>query len=137
MTARDLCHLCRKAGIILAADADRITFDAPAAVAVPIKEIRQCKAELLALLRGDYLNAAAALVLTVDDSDQRAELAHLFDERAGICQYEDGMSRRVAERQAYMQLARVGQVDKVDTCRRPVLASDKETEVGRATLFKI
>jgi hypothetical protein len=48
------------------------------------------KPELLAVLSGDYLCAALALVLSVPDLDQREELAHRFDERAGICEYDGG-----------------------------------------------
>jgi acyl-CoA hydrolase len=64
------------------------------------------KPELLAVLRGDYLSAAAALVMKIADPDYRAELVYLFDERAAICQYDGGQARCDAERQAYIELAR-------------------------------
>ena len=108
-TAAKLLTNLRRAGVILAANGDRLAFDAPAGAMTPAVQamLKARKPELLALLRGDYLNAAAALVLTISDSDQRAELAYLFDERAGICQYDGGMSRGgEAERIAYCELAR-------------------------------
>jgi hypothetical protein len=92
ITARALFHQCRKAGIVLAADGDSITFDAPPGVAVPVDAIRWIKLELLAVLRGDYLNAAAALVLSIADPKQREALANLFDERAGVCHHDRGMT---------------------------------------------
>jgi hypothetical protein len=106
-TARALFHSCRRAGIKLVADGDGIRFDAPADAVVPVKELRACKAEILAVLKGDYLTAALALLLRVPDHEQRADLAERFDERAGICEYDGNMSRTEAERQAYIALARV------------------------------
>lgn len=106
MTARALLHHCREAGITLAGDADGITFDAPPGVAVPVDDIRQAKPELRAVLNGDYLNAALAMLLNEPDPDRREALAEAFDERAGICQYDGNMSRGEAERQAYIELAR-------------------------------
>ncbi|HEX8523293.1 MAG TPA: hypothetical protein VF669_13635 [Tepidisphaeraceae bacterium] len=104
MTAPSLYRQCQTAGIRLVPDGNGIVFDAPAGVAVPVEEIRHRKSELLAMLRGDYTSAAAALLLKVEDPEEREELAYLFDERAGICQYEGGMSRPEAERQAYLEL---------------------------------
>jgi len=109
MTGATLYRQCRKAGIILAADGDGITFDAPPGVAVPVDELRACKAEVLAVLTGDYLNAAAALVNRVADPDEREALAYAFDERAGIGEYDGNMSRGEAERQAYIELARAAE----------------------------
>ena len=106
-TARLLFHQCRRAGIILAADGDGISFDAPPGVAVPVDELVKCKAELLAVLQGDYLGAAFALLLTIPDPDQREALASLFDERAGICQRNGAMNRADAQRQAYIKLAKL------------------------------
>lgn len=105
MTGARLRRHCRKAGILLAADGDCITFDAPAGIAVPVDELRRLKPELLALLEGDYLGAALALLLRLP-ADQQAEMLYLFDERAGICEFDGGMSRGEAERQAYIELAR-------------------------------
>jgi hypothetical protein len=93
---------------VLTANGDRLAFDAPAGAITPavVAMLKARKPELLAVLRGDYLTAAAALVLSIPDSHQRAALAHLFDERTGICQYDGNMSRGEAERTAYRDLAR-------------------------------
>lgn len=98
----------RRDDITLAPKGDRLAFDAPAGTMTPAVQtmLRARKPELLAVLRGDYLNAAAALLLGVPDPEQRAELACQLDERAGICEYEGGMSRGEAEHIAYRELAR-------------------------------
>src|SRR6266516_22444 len=100
----------RRAGVILSANEDRLRFDAPAGVMTPgvLAMLKARKMELLAVLRGNYLHAAAALALCASDPDRRMELAHLFDERTGICQYDGGFSRGEAERMAYRELARAG-----------------------------
>jgi hypothetical protein len=105
MTARQLFHRCRQAGINLGIDGDGVIFDAPVGVAVPVDEIRRIKPELLAMLRFDYAAAALALLASVPDPARREGLAHMFDERAGICQFAGGMDRGEAERQAYIELA--------------------------------
>jgi hypothetical protein len=90
-------------------------------VAVPVEEIRRAKAELPAVLSGDYLRAALALVLSIADPDQRTELAYLFDERAGICQFAGNMSRGEAERMAYRELAET--VDRAERTAKMMLAN--------------
>src|SRR6267378_1323804 len=92
MTAATIYRSCCKNGIFLAADGDTITFDAPGEVAVPVDQIRSFKAELLAVLNGEYLKAALELVRGVSDQEERHSLTEYFEERAGICQYEGGMS---------------------------------------------
>ena len=105
-TAAKMLADLRRAGVVLTANGDRLAFDAPAGAMTPAVRamLKARKPELLAVLRGDYLNAAAAMVLSHPDPEQRAELAYLFDERAGICQYDGGMSRSEAERIAYGEL---------------------------------
>ncbi len=65
-----------------------------------------CKAELLAVLAGEYVRAAALIARVVDES-ARDDLAYRFDERAAIVEFESGKSRGEAERQAYIELTRV------------------------------
>jgi len=45
-------------------------------------------------------------LLGIHDPDARADLLFRFDERAGIGQYERGMSRADAEREAFESLVR-------------------------------
>lgn len=105
-TARAVYHHCRKAGIILSADGDKIMFDTPATVTVPVDDLRRCKAELLAVLQGNYLVAAMHLALNVADPDRRIELVAMFDERVTIHQRIGNLSRGESERAAYIKLAR-------------------------------
>ena len=109
-TAVELLADFGRLGVVLTANGDRLAFDAPAGAMTPavVAMLKARKPELLAVLGGDYLTAAAALVLSVADPGRREELAELFDERAGICQYDGGMSRGEAELVAYRELAQGG-----------------------------
>lgn len=106
-TAAKLLSDLRRARVILSTNGERLVFDAPAGAMTPAVQamLKFRKPELLAMLRGDYLNAAAALVQSLADPDRHEAMAELFDERAGICQYDGGMRRGEAERMAYRQLA--------------------------------
>src|SRR5688572_28423063 len=104
MTARALFHRCRKAGIILAADGDAITFDGPPGVVIAVNELRQLKPELLPVLNGDYLSAAIALARRVSVPLRREALAQAFDQRVG--DRLRGTSRGEGLRWAYIQMAR-------------------------------
>ena len=88
--ARKLLADLRRAGVILSANGDRLAFDAPAGVVTLAVRamLKARKAELLAVLSGDYLRAGMALVLYEPDSEQREALVYLFDERAGIAEYD-------------------------------------------------
>ena len=107
-TAAKLLTDLRRAGVMLAAKGDRLAFDAPAGVMTPAIQamLKARKRELLAVLAGDHLNAAAALVLTITNPDKSAEMAYLFEERAGICEFDGNMSRGEAERIAYWELCK-------------------------------
>ena len=106
-TARTLLADLRRAGVLLTAKGDRLAFDAPAGVMTA--DVRAAltthKPEILAVLRGDYAGAAAALLASLPEPD-RQDLGYHFDERAGIGEFDGGMSRGDAERQAYIELGR-------------------------------
>ena len=108
MTALDLLATLNRAGVVLSAKGDRLAYDAPkgAMTADLLATIKARKAEVLAVLAGNWCAAASALLAQVQDAEARADLLYLFDERAGICQYDGNMSRGEAERQAYRELAR-------------------------------
>jgi hypothetical protein len=107
-TGRSLYHALRRGDIVLAANGDRLAFDCPVGVMTPerLTEIKARKPELLAVVRGDYLHAALALVLDEPDRCRQEDLAEFFDERAGIGEYDAGMDRYTAERFAYIHLCR-------------------------------
>lgn len=76
------------------------------------------KAELLAVLSGEWTRRAVALIAGVADDDARADLAYRFDERAGICEFDGNMSRESAEGIAYEEIAaalRAGSSRQVET----------------------
>jgi len=87
---------------------DRLTFDAPAGTLTPDLRglMKARKPELLAVVRGDYLRAALAMVLDEPEPDRQNALAEWFDEQAGIGEYDGSMSRGEAERSAYIALCR-------------------------------
>lgn len=106
-TAPRLLAALRRAGITLTCNGDRLAFDAPAGAVTPQVRamLKARKPELMAVLGGDYLHAALALVAGVADAEERAALAEQFDERVAICQQE-GISRGEGQRVAYRELAR-------------------------------
>jgi hypothetical protein len=107
-TAAKLLADLRRGCVSFTAQGDRLAFDAPAGAMTPAVRamVTARKPELLAVLAGNYLQAALAMVLNEPDPDRRNALAEWFDERAGICQYDGGMSRGEAERSAYIHLCR-------------------------------
>lgn len=107
MTALRLFRHCRKVGISIAADGAFIAIEAPKDVVIPVDAIQIVKAELLALLRGEYLRAALELALRHNDLEQREALVEWYDERAGICEYQGNLPREEAEQAAYVQLAQL------------------------------
>lgn len=97
----------RRGGVALAVSGDRLTFRGPSETLTPavLGALRSRKAELVAVLRGDYLRAAAALVTSAEaDPARQLELAERFDERAAICEHDGCLSRGEAERVAYLEL---------------------------------
>ena len=106
--AAELLAGLRRAGVVLRAQSGRLTLDAPVGVITPALAalLKSRKQELLAVLCGDYLSAALALVAGFAGAEERLALAEQFDERAGICQHDGGMSRGEGERVAYRELAR-------------------------------
>jgi len=105
MNAAILYRQCRKAGIILAFAGDDLIVDAPADSDIPTDDLRRCKAELLALLQGDYLHAAMHLLIRLADPDLQDDLACRFDERVSIC-VADGIDWGEAEKTAYREIAK-------------------------------
>ena len=108
LTGRGLFLALLKFGIILTPIGDRLTFNCPDGAMTPnrLEAMKARKVELLAIVRGDYLHAASALLLDEPDTERRTALAEEFDERAGIGQYDAGLDRGTAERSAYVHLCR-------------------------------
>jgi len=101
-----LYHRCRESDIILIRRGDELIVKARKGVTLPIDDLRRCKAELLAMLNGDYLYAALELIRREVDPDRQADLAYQFDERVAICELEGGSSRGEAEKVAYLELVK-------------------------------
>lgn len=107
-TGRKMLTDLRRAGVLLSANGDRLTFDAPAGAMTPDLRamLKAGKAELLAVLAGDYLAAALALVLRETDADRREALADRFDEREAIAVIDGDLTEPEAQRSAYIDLCR-------------------------------
>lgn len=114
MTAAKLLGDLYRAGVVLSANGDRLAFDAPAGVMTPqlLAILKARKPELLAVLQGDYLHAAAARLSRIVDTDERQALVEAFEERAGICEFDCNISRGDAERHAYIEMARTLEKDR-------------------------
>ena len=98
MRAEDLLHDLRGKDIQLTVQGERLTYDAPAGVMTEalLALVRQHKAALLALL-------------TQED-------AEWHDERAAILEYEGGLSRAEADRQAPQHPGGLRLVDAAHPC---------------------
>ncbi len=90
MNAGEVLKAAQDAGIRITAEGDDLVLDADAPPPAPIVDaLKRHKAQIVALLSpaGDGWSAA----------DWQA----FFDERAGIAEFDGGMSRAAAERQAF------------------------------------
>ncbi len=108
MTGEVLLEQLRDRDIRLSANGDRLVVDAPRGLLTgQLRDtLRHRKSELMTILRvGDYwARQASALLATVTDRDRRAELRELFEHRAGVCEFDGGLSRGAAERVAFGEL---------------------------------
>lgn len=107
MTAIDVLNDLKSRDVRLSARGDRLAWEAPAGVmTADLKAmLASRKADLLAVLEGDWNKAALVLIDREPDRDRRTDLRYQFEERAGILQYDGGLSRADAEREAYTGLA--------------------------------
>ena len=92
MSATLLVHRLQRSGVALSLEGDRIIAEGPEIVLTDetIDAIRQLKPQIRQLLRSQQAN-------DWDTSDWKA----FFDERAGILEYDHGLSRQAAERRAF------------------------------------
>jgi hypothetical protein len=107
MTPLSIIDRLDRAGVVLTVNGDKLTYDAPAGTMTPdlLGVMRHAKPILLAMVAGDWCAAVAAMIGRLPDPDQRADLRFQFEERAGICEHDGGLSRREAERIAYGEIA--------------------------------
>ena len=90
MNAGEILKAAQGAGIRITADGDDLLLDAKAPPPAPIlNALKRHKAEIMALLEQDM------------DGWSAQDWQALFDERAGIAEFDGGMSRMAAERQAF------------------------------------
>jgi hypothetical protein len=129
-TARALYCQCRAAGIALAASGGGLVVSAPAGVVLPLAELAAAKAEMLAVLAGDYLAAGFALAQRIADPARRIELAEQFDLRA-LSHRANGADWPNALRGAYCSMARsleAAPPDPVNEKTPPHLPQDRRSE---------
>lgn len=105
----------RRRGVLLWADGGALAYDAPAGVMTPavLATLAGRKADVLALLRAEQAGgagpsvsspiaawAAAVVRLVTPDPGLRADVMYVFGERAGVLEFDGGLGRADAERQA-------------------------------------
>ena len=92
MSAPVLVHRLQQYGVALSLEGDRIIADGPDSVLTDetIDAIRQLKPQIRQLLQSEQAK-------DWDQSDWKA----FYDERAGILEYNHGLSREAAERRAF------------------------------------
>jgi hypothetical protein len=108
MTAAALITDLARHEISLSVNGEKLRVEGPAELLTA--ELRALlaprKPELMAVLTGDWCGAAAAVFGTICDVEIRGDVQHRFDERAGICEYDGGVSRADAERMAFEEVSR-------------------------------
>lgn len=108
MTGEVLLEQLRDRDIRLSANGNRLVVDAPrGSLTEQLRgTLQEHKAELLAIVTAPDLWArrAAVLLSGVADPDLQADLRELFEHRAGVCEFDGGLSRADAERLAFGEL---------------------------------
>lgn len=98
MSAERIVDDLRQADVSLWIDGDRLRYSAPAPLSeAQLATLRQHKPEILSYLQ----QAADPPPLTVDD---RAEIQEAIEERAAIQEFDGGLPRAEAERQARIRM---------------------------------
>lgn len=112
MTTLDLLRHLIDAGILLRARGDKLRVEGPAELLTDHLRtlLAQRKAELLAILAGDGAAAAGLLLVRAYatgavDAQAYWDWDEWWSERAGICEYQGGMTRHEANLIAYELLA--------------------------------
>ena len=120
MDGLTLIEQAKAAGLTVRADGDKLIVCGPKRLESLAKRLIDNKPLVMAALaarpdgRGDTLptveppgawaRRAAALLATIDDPDQRAALREDFEHRAGVCEFDGGLSRDEAERVAFVEI---------------------------------
>ena len=77
---------------------------------VALNWISEPRSQAGGFVKSEDLNAnvwarrAAALLAAVSDADRRADFREVFEHRAGVAEFDGGLSRTEAERSAYAEL---------------------------------
>lgn len=58
-----------------------------------------------------FTDRLARILARIENKDRRDDLQQTFDERAGICEHDGGLTRYQAERVAYFQIDRLLRAD--------------------------
>lgn len=115
MTTAKLVEKFERQGVMFYANGDNLAWRDPARVLTvdSIETIARCKKSILRLINESQdephlplspVEALVNLLNGIDDPERRAELQMEFDERAGICEFDGGMSRADAEAAALEQV---------------------------------
>jgi hypothetical protein len=103
MNATELLIELQTQGVIVTACDGRLRLDAPKGILTPDVQdrIRASKSGIMDALRQPWARRLSAMLSAMDDADARQMLRDLFEERAGIFEYECGLAREEAERLAF------------------------------------
>jgi hypothetical protein len=103
MNAAELLIELETQGVIVTACDGRLRLDAPKGILTPhVQErVRASKFDIMDALRQPSARRLSAMLSRMDDGDTRQMFRDLFEERAGVFEYECGLSRDEAERLAF------------------------------------
>jgi hypothetical protein len=110
MTPLQVIERVRQLGIVLTVDgADLLVDDPHGALSEDlVAELRKNKVELIDLLTSWPMKMAAFLVDHVPDADERVALVERYGERAGIAEFDGGLSEDQAERLPFDEISSLG-----------------------------
>jgi hypothetical protein len=112
MTAESLLCELRNRGVEFVIDGSRLRYHPKSAVPENKRALlTRYKPDLIRLIVDSkvpppsrWARCAAALLATIEDADQRADLRDAYEERAGILEYEAGLTREDADERAFHYL---------------------------------
>src|SRR5829696_2229010 len=112
MTAETLLCELRNQGVEFVTDGSRLRYRPKSAVPKDKRALlTRYKPDLIRLIvsppvppPSEWARRAAARLATIEDDEHRADLRYAFEERAGILEYDGGLTREAAEERAFQEV---------------------------------